>query len=79
MSAHHELDVTGLAAPAALSVIAKATRYMARGTTVAVSTPDHELATEIEAWAAWAGHLTQPDALRRIVTVRVREGERLSD
>lgn len=78
MSAHHHVDIAGLEAPAALSVIAKATRYMARGTTVAVTVADPDLATEVEAWAAWAGHLTRPDSQPHTITVLVREGERLS-
>ena len=79
MSELLDVDARGLPDHAALALVGKATRYLAKGTLVTVSTDRADTREELTAWAQWAGHdtvaLDAPDSIGVIVRAGVKGGE----
>jgi hypothetical protein len=51
-----EVDGAGLDATALLILVAKSTRFLSRGTRVAVRSGEGSVRSDLRAWAVWAGH-----------------------
>jgi TusA-related sulfurtransferase len=60
MTAHphdtHLLDARGMTSPASLIFVAKAARYLSRGTRVVVTGDQASSLHDLPVWAAWSGH-----------------------
>jgi TusA-related sulfurtransferase len=52
----HLLDARGMASPESLIFVAKAARYLSRGTQVVVRGDQASSLHDLPVWAAWSGH-----------------------
>lgn len=74
MTAAETLDATDLSGVAAVVFAAKATRFLSRGSYVALALASADDVAEVRAWARWAGHGFRAGLNEHHVVLIVRQG-----